>query len=206
MWHVIAPIVRWPLHSPWRLLSVVGVFLVLVVIAGELNGDDTAPAAEPAPAATETAGAGAGDATRASEPDGWPSATPIGPWSEDEDAVMDSGNNDAYAADPAASTPSAAAAQAAAEFIAAWARPDLDVETWRAGVRPLVTDRLYDRFQDTDPATIPGVTVAGEPQDVAINAEAGVFDVPTTGSHVRVFVELDADSGTWLVNDVQPTN
>ena len=204
MWHVIAPIVRWPLHSPWRLASVIGAFLVLVVIAGEVNGNDSAPAAaEPVPAVTETAGTG--DAASAASPDGWPSSSPLGPWSEDEEAVHDSGNHDAYETDPAETNPSVAAAEAAAEFVAAWARPDLGVDSWRAGVRPLVTDRLYDRLQDTEPANTPDVTVAGEPLDVAINAEAGVFDVPTTGTHVRVFVELDADKDVWLVNDVQPT-
>ena len=38
---------------------------------------------------------------------------------------------------------------------------------------------------------------------VASNAEAGVYDVPTTGEFVRVFVQLV--DGRWLVTDVQPT-
>jgi hypothetical protein len=207
MWTVFAPIVRWPLRSPWRLTAVLAVVLVSVFVLGELNGDDKAPAADPGPAVTETTGPEGGDTTRATEPDGWPSATPLPRWSQDEDAVPDRGNNDAYAdPDPGATNPAVAAAQASAEFVSAWARPDLAVETWRAGLEPLVTDRLYERLQDTDPANIPAVTVAGEPVDVAMNAEAGVFDVPTTGAHVRVFVELDANAGNWLVNDVQPTN
>jgi hypothetical protein len=113
------------------------------------------------------------------------------------------GGTDAFSTDPAEGDPEVAAQQAAAEFVAAWARPDLDAASWQAGLATHASPELLQSLADTDPANLPAVTVSGPPVEVAANAEAGVFDVPTTGEFVRVFVELV--DGRWLATDVQPT-
>jgi hypothetical protein len=87
--------------------------------------------------------------------------------------------------------------------VAAWARPDLDPSAWQAGLVAHTTPAFLASLADADPANVPAVAVAGQPVEVAVNAEAGVFDVPTTGDFVRVHVELV--DGTWLATDVEPT-
>ncbi len=188
MWEVFGPIVRWPLYSPVRFITVVIAALVAVIIAGEVNNDPVATAGpasptvvrghSPLPPSTGSAGASSGDA--------WAST-------------------DELSVDPADDDPSAAAADTAAAFVAAWARPDLDADEWTAGVRPLVTSELWSTgLNMTDPASTPAVVVRGEPRQLAINAEEAVFDVPTTGAWVRIQLTLGSDGGAWLVSGVEP--
>jgi hypothetical protein len=191
MWEVLAPIVRWPLYSPARFAAVVIGALVAVLIAGEIN-DGSGPHAttsRPAPSivvpqhstpppSTGSATASSGDASAATEQ---------------------------LSVDPADGNPSAAAADTAAAFVAAWARPDLDADEWTAGVRPLVTTELWSTgLSMTDPASTPAVTVRGEPRQVGMNAEEAVFDVPTSGARVRIHLTRGADEGAWLVSGVEP--
>lgn len=201
MWHVLAPIVRWPLHSPWRLAGVVTALLVVIFVAGEINGDDRAPAVA-ATAAEESTAAPSDEPTSSSHGSTGPTAGEH----YDESSIDVDGSSDADSLDPTETNESVAAATAAAEFVSEWARPDLAAETWLAGVRPLVTPELLQGLEATDPANLPEVAVSGEPVEVAMSKESGVFDVPTTGEHVRVFVSLDSDTSTWLVSSVEPTN
>lgn len=212
MWELIAPILRWPLYSPRRLISIVVLVVAAVVVAGELNGDDTAPAvADEAPVESASPNTdntqSEADSTSTPSPSTqqeitWPDTSPTP--QDDAEPGDEAGHTDALSGDPAADNPSLAAADAATAFVAAWARPDLERAAWEAGVRPLVTPELWAAgLGDTDPANTPEVTVAGEPVQVAINAEEGVFDVPTTGPWVRVHVALTDDS-TWLAARVEP--
>lgn len=122
-------------------------------------------------------------------------------------AVDDISATDELSVDPADDDPSAAAANAAAAFVASWARPDLDVEVWSAGVRPLATSELWSTgLSMTEPSSTPDVTVRGEPREVAMNAEEGVLDVPTTGAWVRVYVVPSPDHRGWLVSRVEPVD
>lgn len=211
MWQLIAPVVRWPLYSPTRLVSVVVAVLVVTFVAGEINGDDATPSAE-VPTATASAPAtpGAappGETAAAATPDD-PELTasrPATAGAGDAAAEGAGGATDALSDDPAADNPSAAAADAAAAFVAAWARPDLDAEAWGRQVRPLVTVEMWDDgLADTDPARTPDTAVSGEPVQVAINAEEGIFDVPTTsGAWIRVTVARDGEGEPWLASRVE---
>ncbi|HEY8721594.1 hypothetical protein [Pengzhenrongella sp.] len=193
IWAVLAPVIRWPLRSPWRLIGVIVVVILGVNAAGALNSSGGGPPARATESPT-TANSTPGNAT----------PTPSGSPPPARAAHDEIGNSDALSGDPAATNDSVAAAQAAAQFVAAWARPDLSATAWHAAVRPLVTPKFYTALQTTDPANIPAATVSGQPVQVALNKEAGVFDVPTRSTYVRVFVELHAQ--TWLATDVQPTN
>jgi predicted lipid-binding transport protein (Tim44 family) len=197
MWHLFGPLIRWPLHSPLRLLGVIASAVVAVMLLGALNDRGPAPADEagPSPAVTVTATAGEqpAAASPAPSPTGEATASP----------GNTAGGTDAFSDDPTTDEPVLAAQQAAAEFVAAWARPDLDTPTWQAGLAGHATPELLESLTDTDPANVPAVTVSGQPVEVAANAEAGVFDVPTTGELVRVHVQLI--DGAWLATDVEPT-
>jgi hypothetical protein len=198
MWHLFGPIIRWPLHSPLRLLGVIAGAIAVVMVLGAINDRGEPRAQAPAtPTAVVTA-----PADGATEPTPTPSATAGGSATTDGGAGA-AGGTDAFSEDPAATDPGVAAQQAAAEFVAAWARPDLDPVTWQAGLAPVTAPELLQTLADTDPANLPAVTVAGPPVEVAANAEAAVFDVPTTGEFVRVHVQLV--DGAWLATDVQPT-
>lgn len=200
MWDVLAPIIRWPLYSPARFITVVVVTLVAVVLIGEVNeGRDASVAAADSPSST-------------GQISPWPSTSPgttptdaVTTPSGTVPAVDDAIATDELSVDPAEDDPSAAAADAAAAFVAAWARPDLAPEAWEAGVRPLATAELWSSgLSLTDPSRAPEVAVRGEPRQVAMNAEEGVFDVPTTGAWVRVHVVRTPGETDWLVSSVEP--
>ncbi|WP_421743037.1 hypothetical protein [Cellulomonas sp.] len=192
MWEAIAPIIRWPLYSPARFATVVVLALVGVFVIGETNDD----ASSAAPVAATASPMSSTDDTSPSS-----SSTPTSTLANENSAT------DELSVDPAELDASARAADTAAAFVAAWARPDLDVQTWSAGVRPLATTELWSTgLSMTEPSSTPDVTVRGEPRQVAMNAEEGVLDVPTTGSWVRVHVVADPDGSTWLVSRVEPVD
>lgn len=196
MWEVLAPIVRWPLYSPARFIGVVVGVLVVVFVVGEINDEGGSAATDVAasPSASPVPPSASISDTRS------PTAMPTA--STGEAAA----GTDDMAANPADDDPSAAAADAAADFVAAWARPDLAAKSWAAGVRPLVTADLWaDGLTSTDPASTPDVAVRGEPRQVAINVEEAVIDVPTTGAWIRVHLTATADGG-WLVSRVEPAS
>lgn len=202
MWHLIAPIVRWPLYSRTRLVLVIAVVLVGVFVAGELNGNDEAPSvaatADPSQSATALPPIPEGEAEETTTTAPTPTA------SDAPETTTEEGDTDALSVDPAEGNPSMAAADAAAAFVASWARPDLDEKAWAAEVQPRATATFWaDGLSQTDPANTPEITVAGEPRQVAINAEEGVFDVPTSGPWIRVHMTLDADTQTWLASRVE---
>jgi len=192
MWEALAPIVRWPLYSPGRFAAVVLVALVGVFVVGEFNHDSTPPSA----AAGVTSSATTVESPR-------PSGSSTSPSPAEDDAVA----TGELSLDPADSDISAAASDAAAAFVAAWARPDLDAQAWAAGVRPLATSDLWSSgLSMTDPSSTPAVTVRGEPRQMAMNDEEGVLDVPTTGAWVRVHVVPSSAGGAWLVSRVEPVD
>ena len=60
MWHLFGPLVRWPLHSPLRLLGVVVGVVMAVLLLGEINdrgGSSDAVARESASAEAGATGA-----------------------------------------------------------------------------------------------------------------------------------------------------
>src|SRR4051794_7159839 len=106
MWEALAPIIRWPLYSPARFASVVVLVLVGVFVVGDIN-DDSSPASAPSSASSTT------PTMEASRP---ASDTPT------RAVANDGAATDALSVDPATDNHSAAAADVAAAFVAAWAR------------------------------------------------------------------------------------
>jgi hypothetical protein len=199
MWHIFGPVIRWPLHSPLRLLGVVVAAIAAVMLLGAINDRGSAPdAGSDTVAESPTPRASDGSSRMPTSP-----PTPTASPGDSDSDRLDLAGTDATSPDPAGDEPMLAAQQAAAEFVAAWARPDLDATSWQAGLAAHATPELMSSLADTDPTNIPSVTVSGQPVEVASNAEAAVFDVPTTGEFVRVHVQLIV--GAWLATDVEPT-
>lgn len=67
LWEVIAPLLRWPMRSPFRFFSVaVGIVFVIWVIAQWSDAPDAEPAAQPERGASASASAGASGSAGAS--------------------------------------------------------------------------------------------------------------------------------------------
>ena len=95
------------------------------------------------------------------------------------------------------------AAQIAAAFVAAWARPDLDGPTWRAGLRPYVSQAFYETLRSVDPANVPATKVTEAPAGQAGSAGAGQWTVGTDAGDVTVSAQLEDGRG-WVVTNILP--
>lgn len=190
MWHVIAPVVRWPLHNPRRLAAVLLTALVLIVGAGKINSHSE-PATEgvsAAPTRTDPSSTSSSVSSMSSTPT---PATPtsVAATSFDEHIEEDVG------------TPEQAAAATAAGFVTAWARPDMPQRGWLAGLGPIVTSDFLAQLSTTDVTRVPAVQVSSAPVIVASAADSAVIDVPTTGEYVRVHLAVSDDA--WLVSSIE---
>lgn len=207
LWEVIAPWVRWPLHSPRRLFTIVTV-IVLAFAGWHALAAATPRAASTSSAAGLEAGERGGSSTGGSftPTAGRPtSASAIGAASAAPTTATP-----AQTATPAGkgATPEvpAGSGEAAEGFVTAWARPSLTTEQWLAGVRGYVAPTLQQALSYTDPAKIPASHVTGPSRMVHVvpDGTAASFDIPTNAGPVRVGVALL--TGRWLVTDIVPAS
>jgi hypothetical protein len=155
------------------LSPVAGLVAVLLAAAG----CGTADAPEPAPAATATSS--------------------TAPTPDEGDHDHDDGPGAAVSAPPAP-----AAVDAAATYVQAWARPNLDQPIWFAVLQPLVLPGYAQLLADTDPATVPATSLTGAPRAVSSTTDTVVVDVPTDAGPIRVTVVNSRNR--WLVATVEP--
>ncbi|MFV0452771.1 MAG: hypothetical protein ACK5LS_11135 [Propioniciclava sp.] len=99
----------------------------------------------------------------------------------------------------------AAVIDAAEAAMAAFARPDLDYDTWWGGVEPLLTQAAAEDYAWVDPANIPVTRVTG---DGFIVNDTSVYvatvEVPTDAGRYQVLLSrTDATTG-WLVERFTP--
>jgi hypothetical protein len=99
-------------------------------------------------------------------------------------------------------SPPPAALNAATAYVRAWARPQLDRDTWYAGTRHLVTPAYAQLLADTDPANVPAQAVTGAARAVSSTTAVVVADVPTDTGTVRV--RLTPSDDRWLVATCAP--
>lgn len=112
-----------------------------------------------------------------------------------------SGDEDGVGVAPSAPAAPAAAA-AALTFVTAWARPELDRDTWFARVRGLVVPQYARLLTDTDPSSVPAHTVVGPARVLSSTTAVLVADVPTDAGTIQVTVLHAGDR--WLVATAQP--
>lgn len=117
---------------------------------------------------------------------------------------VDEGDHDHDDGPGAASSapPAPAAVDAAANYVQAWARPNLDQPTWYAVLQPLVLPGYAQLLADTDPASVPATTIIGAPRVVSSTTDTVVVEVPTDADLIRVTVVNSRDR--WLVATVAP--
>lgn len=192
LWEVLAPVVRWPLYSPARLLTVLAVVAAVVLVLPRVAGPgEGPPAASPAASATASPGSSPGD--QRDSPDGpSPSTTTPAPGGS--------------SSPPGPDLP-AAATTAATTFLTSWARPAVPQRSWYAALAPLATPDLAQGLAVTDPRNVPATRVTGplEPEEVSPNLTAPtsvVFVAATDAGAVAVTVTLTGSA--WLVAHVAP--
>ena len=202
IWDVLAPIVRWPLHSPARLATVLALAILAGITAAQMSGGT--PTTPPAPLSTTT------------------TSTP-----SETDATSTSSACQTCTPAPAAATtttltlsttavnttnPSqgaAAAAKAAEGFVAAWAQPKLPQPQWFAGVRDYLSSPLAEAMQYTTPSQVPAAKVTGQARPLQLtpspnNPTSGTYVVPTDAGDMRVALTLS--QGRWLVDSIEPAS
>ena len=169
---------------PYRWLRMAAVVIVVGLVAGCGTGRTGTSANGPSPTA---------EASVLAAPSGLPS-----------NVVEEPGHDDHGPEVPV--PPVAQARPVAAAFAAAWARPDLPADRWRAGVASLCEPGFAAALRTVDPAMLPARVVTGAPVPVQEPADGpAVYTVATDGGVLTVTVA--AVDGRWLVasNDFERT-
>lgn len=194
LWEVLAPIVRWPLRSPARFYTVVGVALVVLFAGARLSDGGGSASATEVPSATPTQ-------SESSTPTSTP-ASPTSTATATSSSAAPSASATTTALPPAAST-------AATTFLKTWARPTLPQSQWLAAVKPLATPDLAKGLAVTDPRNIPANQVTGglSPREVSPNftAPTRVVFVGETNAGAMAVTVVKGKAG-WLVQSIAPSD
>ncbi|MDK9674323.1 hypothetical protein [Propionibacterium freudenreichii] len=174
-----------------RRTAIVGaVAATAVLVLAGCTGQDEAPA--PTPSASSST-------STFPDPSQF-STAPSGVVDEDTEETIEPGPV------PTWDDESRADAIAAAETaLTAFARPDLDHDTWWSAVGPLLTTQSQQAYVSVDPANIPvkQVTGAGKLTDEE-SAYVGHVEVPTdVGTYTVIVIRADGAS-PWLVSRFTP--
>ena len=98
-----------------------------------------------------------------------------------------------------------AVVDAAEAAMTAFARPDLDYDTWWAGVEPLLTPEAAEAYAYVDPANIPVREVTGG--GVIVNgasAYVATVEVPTDAGRYQLVLNRKNADAPWLVSRITP--
>lgn len=179
-----APLVRWLLWSPRRVL-LLAMALVLVIVAARVHGlwDNPTP-----PAATPAAPSSAPAPSPLPAPTAIP--TPATPAPAPEDASV-----------------TASPVEVARTFALRWVDHDgVDPATWLARLQPLCDDQYGKITLPTvDPTTVPASRVTGAARllNGAVNRAAQVR-VPLDQLSIDVSLVDTTGAGHWVVDDIAP--
>ena len=178
MWRdILRPIFAWPLRSPLRLFLVAGFLIAGLVACSTATNSDDDPVGDldqPGPVAAPTA-----------------DPTTTGP--SEADLIAEDTEGRFY-------DPPAEAYEDAHAFLIAYARPDLDAETWYAEIAPLAHNKLRDRLKKVDPADIPITEVRDTGTATGATDYSAKFEFDTNEKTITVTVV--SDGITWWADDV----
>jgi len=169
---------RWPLWS-WRNLAVTVLgAVVLVAGLGRVSGGSGEMAPEPGSieaTATASDAPSSSSSPLGTSPALSPSATGIPPESPEDVAVV---------------------------FVRAWARPDAEVEGWRASCQAISTPRFAATLDAASTAAVPASRVVGDTEILERSDTSARVRVPTDGGAVHVALEWT--SAGWRVDGIEP--
>lgn len=92
--------------------------------------------------------------------------------------------------------------EAARNFIAAWARPELPAAQWLEGMRPFTNPWYLTKLETGDPGNAPKLSVNGQLTIQESDIFSAIVIVPTTVGDMKVTVQLQ--SGQPLVSNIEP--
>ncbi|MCL2092461.1 MAG: hypothetical protein FWH11_14895 [Micrococcales bacterium] len=171
---------RWVMHSPRRLLTVVALALALVMLVQCSKSTPTGTAPPPTASPTTTA----------------PTAPAPPPLTGGPVSPVDHGPGPVPGAEQ---TVELAAAQVALAYLDAWGHPELPLDQWLVGIAPYVTDRYHASLKSVDPANTQPLQITGETiQKNYLDNDSATFEVPTNIGQISIF--LVKRSGVWLVS------
>ena len=150
----------------------------------------------PSPAVSTTAGTGTVDSSPTT------SATPAAPGLIDDDT----GEVITPRAVPEWDSASRAAATAAAEeSMRAFARPDLDQDSWWGQLEPLLSSEAQINYAYVDPANIPASHITAEPS-LTEDASAHIahVSVPTDIGEYTILLSRQDATAPWLAERITP--
>lgn len=175
---ITAPLLRWVLWSPRRVLTIAAIGLVLgtALTHAEAITHLLHPAADPTPVAAPPAPAAAPKPTVI--------PVPVSPSSE-----------------PVPTTPITVAAQ----FTTDWVRHGVDPAVWLARLQPLCTDE-YGKvtLPSVDPTTVPASKVTGRATLMRSSNRSATVQVPLDELTIEVSLVDTTGHGRWLVDDIAP--
>ncbi len=97
------------------------------------------------------------------------------------------------------------AVDAATAAMTAFARPDLDYDTWWAALAPLLTQKAAQDYTYVDPANIPARQVTAGAQLVDdTSAYVAVVSVPTDAGTYSLTLARTDGAAPWLVTRISP--
>lgn len=99
------------------------------------------------------------------------------------------------------------AVAAAKQALSAFARPDLDYDTWWADLEPLLTPQAAEDYAYVDPANIPVREIAGEGHLLdETSAYLATVQIPTDNGRYSVVMTRKSGGAPWLVSRLTPVD
>lgn len=166
--------------------------VVLACLLGACGAEEPAPSSPGLPAATAV--------PPPTSPDTAPRPTPSGLVDDDTGEVI------TPRAVPQWDTEAVdSAADAAEAVMRAFARPDLDYESWWAELMPLLGEEAQLDYAYVDPANVPARQVTGEPVVVQDDSpHIARVQVPTDVGDYTVLLSRRDAGGPWLAHRITP--
>ncbi len=195
MWSLVAPVVRWPLRSPLRLIGTVAALVLTLALTSQCTSTPSPPPAA-APATTSPS----------------PTPTPTPKRSSmadlpDRDAPIET-KLDTSPVPGAEQVVVLAAAQVSVAYVQEWGHPERTRDEWLAAMAPLVTTRYYEHLKTVDPTSTFPLTVSGDVVELAFfDGDSASLAVPVTADGWARGVSvglINAPNGTWLVDYAEP--
>ncbi|MEE6289291.1 hypothetical protein V2J52_16680 [Georgenia sp. MJ173] len=99
----------------------------------------------------------------------------------------------------------ASAAAAGEAVMRAFARPDLDHDSWWAEIEPLLSSEAQSDYAYVDPANIPASQITAEPTVVEDSSPyIAHVKVPTDVGTYTVLLSRQDDNAPWLAERITP--
>lgn len=174
-----------------------GVVLAAALVLAACTGQDE----EPAPTVEPTT-------TAAPSPDASPSLPDLESFTPPPPGLVDEDSDETVEPAPVPEWDEASRAaviDAAEAAMTAFARPELDYETWWSELEPLLTPQAAENYAYVDPANIPARQVTGEAFLVNdTSAYVATVEVPTDAGRYHLVLNRKDAAAPWLVTRLTP--